>query len=374
MRVIHPVLTACIQFSLQVLLSSGLSDYRISGNSEVADSIRIGLLIQDKNSTAALRASELAVQKANQNGGVNGLSIRLVVRSMEGTWGTGSREAVSLIFDENVIGILGSHDGRNAHLVEQVAARSRVVFISAWTSDPTLSQAFVPWFFNCVPTDIQQALSLTGEIYSRRKLSRIAVISDSGYDSQSALNNFIKVESGENRPQPLKISIDNNTNIPELSVKLKSSDIQGIILFVQPPLSAKIAEGLKIQNDSLPVFGTIALLDENKISVQDMKNYEKLIIVSPGSLSGNVNTAFRDDYKKAYGIFPGSVASFAFDGMNLLIEAIRKSGPGYENMQKELYETRYNGVTGIIQFDKRGNRKGTPGIVEIKNGIPIHLK
>ena len=47
---------------------------------------------------------------------------------------------------------MGSHDGRNAHLVEQVATKSQVVFLSAWASDPTLSQAFVPWFFSCVPT------------------------------------------------------------------------------------------------------------------------------------------------------------------------------------------------------------------------------
>ena len=84
---------------------------------------------------------------------------------MEGPWGTGSKQAVNLVFDEEVVAMLGSHDGRNAHLVEQVSAKSRVVFLSAWSGDPTLAQAFVPWFFNCVPNDLQQADVLIEEIY-----------------------------------------------------------------------------------------------------------------------------------------------------------------------------------------------------------------
>jgi branched-chain amino acid transport system substrate-binding protein len=397
MRDIQPLLNACMAFALQVILSSGLSNphpvpiaigsYRdpqggllnadikpTAEDSGGGDTIKIGLLIQDKNSTAALRAAGLAVQMANKKGGVNGLPVRLIVRSMEGPWGTGSKEAVSMIFDENVIGILGSHDGRNAHLVEQVAAKSRVVFISAWTGDPTLSEAYVPWFFNCVPNDLQQASSLTIEIYEKMKLSRIAVIFDNGYDSQSALKNFIKMSDGEGRPQPLKLPFDQTTTIPGLAAEFKSADIQGIILFVQPPLSAQIAEGLKLQHLDLPVFGAIALLDEDKISYPEMKNYERFVIVSAENLSGTEDVTFREDYKKAYGIFPGAVASYAFDGMNLLMEAIGKSGSDYENMQKALSEMRYDGVTGIIQFDKKGNRKGTPGFVEIKNGIAVHLK
>ena len=123
---------------------------------------------------------------------IKGIKFELVVRSMEGPWGTGSKQAVNLVFDEEVVAMLGSHDGRNAHLVEQVSAKSRVVFLSAWSGDPTLSQAFVPWFFNCVPNDLQQADALFEEIYNKRKLNKIAVVSDHGYDSQSSLKNFLK--------------------------------------------------------------------------------------------------------------------------------------------------------------------------------------
>jgi ABC-type branched-subunit amino acid transport system substrate-binding protein len=43
-------------------------------------------------------------------------------------------------------------------------------------------------------------------------------------------------------------------------------------------------------------------------------------------------------------------------------------------IQKAIADIKYEGVTGIIQFDDKGNRSGTPGFVEIQNGIPVQMK
>jgi branched-chain amino acid transport system substrate-binding protein len=162
----------------QVILIYLLSSLQIQNKEafcatgEPGKSVKIGLLIPDNNSVAARQGAELAVRKANEDGGFQGRPFELVVRSMEGPWGTGSKQAVSLIFEEKVWALMGSHDGRNAHLVEQAATKAIVPFVSAWAGDPTLSQAFVPWFFNCVPNDSQQAETLIDEIYTKRKYTR----------------------------------------------------------------------------------------------------------------------------------------------------------------------------------------------------------
>ena len=53
------------------------------------------------------------------------------------------------------------------------------------------------------------------------------------------------------------------------------------------------------------------------------------------------------------------VAAYAFDGMNLLIEAIRTSGsPEREKIQNYLTNAAYEGVTGTFRFDDMGNRIG----------------
>ena len=336
------------------------------------ESIKIGLLIQTQSSSEAKNGAELAIQNANRKSGKKGNEFELVVKSMEGPWGTGSKQAVTMIFDENVIAILGSHDGRNAHLVEQVSAKSRVVFLSAWAGDPTLSQAFVPWFFNCVPNDLQQAEALTEEIFNKRRLNNITVVSDKGYDSQSSLRNFLNQVVKEGKPEPLQLSLDSTgRNINDLTEKILRAGTDCIVLFVQPPASMKIVEQIKRKHINQPVFGSLALLDENIISQKDLKNYDNVIFISSVNLSGKTGKSFSEGYMNKYGNLPGAVAAYAYDGMNLLIEAIRKAGTEREKLQKSMADIKYEGVTGIIQFDDKGNRKGAPGLTEIKNGIPV---
>lgn len=365
-------LNRVIIFSLIIISSAYCRLWAEKQKSEGSGTIKIGLLISDSKSTAARSGAELAVKEANEKGGFKGKYFRLIVRSMEGPWGTGSKEAVSMIFDEDVLAIMGSHDGRNAHLVEQVSAKSRVVFLSAWASDPTLSQAFVPWFFNCVPNDIQQSDALVKEIFVRRSFRRVAVISDSDYDSESALDNFLKKVAGGNRPEPLQFRFDEAfPGLKGLTDELTTADFDCVVLFVQPPGSLEIAGQLRMKNKSKPVFGPLFLLDENKIPSLDLKKYDDVSIVSSEDLTGSMGIRFSEDYKRTYGNMPGAVASYAFDGMNVLIEAIKKSGADRDKIKNSLKEINYEGVTGIIQFDDKGNRRGLPGFVRMKNGIPV---
>ena len=373
MPFIKSAFQACIISVFPVLLAP--VETAAHNQIESGDTVKIGLLVSDGKSQAAKEGAELAVLEANGEGGLNGLPLKLVVSSMEGPWGTGSKQAVRMVFDEKVAAILGSHDGRNAHLVEQVAAKSRIVFLSAWSGDPTLSQAFVPWFFNCVYNDIQISDLLIREIYDKRKYMKIALISDSSYDSGSVRKNFLKKVESEGKPEPLSISYRGDSqDIRSITDKLKSEGINCIVLFGQPPASLKIVEQLRVNHLNQPVYGPLYLLDENKISIGDMKNYKNVAIVASELLSGEIGISFSKNYEKTYGRLPGAVASYAYDGMNVLIAAIRKGGTEREKLQRSFSEIKYEGVTGTIQFDERGNRKGIPVLVEIKNGIPVPVK
>jgi branched-chain amino acid transport system substrate-binding protein len=397
MRALYLIINAWLVFSPQVFLTGSLPDHQIITDSQsdpqtpqgglyaevsksplgdlgVDHTIRIGLLLPDTNSLAARNGAELAVINANRNN-TKGLNFELVVKSMEGPWGTGSKQAVTLIFDDDVVAILGSHDGRNAHLVEQVSAKSRVVFLSAWSGDPTLAQAFVPWFFTSVYNDSQISETLIEEIYIRKNFGKIAVVSDNSYDSGSTLKNFLKKTESTGKPVQLNLIInDAAIDLKDIADRLKVADIDCIISFVQPPASLKLIEQLRLNNITLPVYGTLAQLDEDKIPVKDLKMYENVKFVSPVNFKSKSGSYFVDEYKKIFGVRPGAVAACAFDGMNILIEAIRNGGTEREMIEKAIRAIKYEGVTGTIQFDDKGNRIGTMGFVEIQNGIPVQMK
>jgi branched-chain amino acid transport system substrate-binding protein len=340
---------------------------------EPEQAVKIGLLIPDNKSIAAKQGAEIAVRKANKNDGMNGIPFRLVTRSMEGPWGTGSKEAVSLIFEEKVWALLGSHDGRNAHTVEQAATKSIVVLMSAWSGDPTLSQAFVPWFFNCVPNDLQQAQILIEEIYNKKKINKVVTVSDNEYDSKQALNTFLKNVRLEEKAEPVQLLYENYSNdINSLVDQIKNSNAGCIILFCKPSTSLKTFMRIRQEKIDQPVFGSLNLMNENELSDQEFQNYDNDLYITSANWSGLKYRDFSREYEELYGENPGMVAAYAFDAMNILIEAIRSAGKSdRELIQKSLQDIHYEGVTGPVSFDSRGNRLGTYFLSPVKNGIPV---
>jgi branched-chain amino acid transport system substrate-binding protein len=361
-----------------VSLFSGLFSIDVYGSKfqgESENTIKIGFLIPDKNCLAARQGAELAIRDANNLGGLNGKPFQLIVKSMEGPWGTGSKQAVNLIFEENVWAIAGSHDGRNAHLVEQVTTKARVVFISCWASDPTLTQAYIPWYFTCVPTDLQQADAFIEEIYGIRKLTKLVAVSENGYDSKLAIENFLKKSRSAGREDPLILTYDTiKQDFNTLADKIRESDAKGVILFGKPAASIKLIQQLRNRKLNLAVFGTLSVLDEDGISDKDMRFYENLISVSAEDRSKPKDLSFRKEFQRIYGRQPAAVAAYAYDGISVLIKAIRSAGPDRDEIRKALSKIQFDGVTGPIRFDDKGRRTGAVGLMIIKNGVPVMVE
>jgi branched-chain amino acid transport system substrate-binding protein len=356
-------------FVLQSLAGQDLTEEGSAG--DIKKSIRIGLLISEEKEKAALYGAEMAVSEANKNGGYFNTPFQLEVRSMEGPWGTGSKQAVNLIFDEEVWAIMGSHDGRNAHLVEQVTTKARIVFLSAWATDPTLSQAFTPWYFSCVPNDNQQADMLIEEVFVKRKLSRVAVIYESGYDSKQTMNSFLKKLKISGFSDPLKLVYDNtDQNCSALLDQISKANINCVILFGMPSTSLKLVRQIREKELNISLFGALSLLNDNELSDHELKNYEGVVMITPGHWLSTMGTYFIEKFQSLYGYKPGAVSTYAYDGMSIIIKAIREAGLDSDSIQKSLIGIKYKGVTGLIQFDENGNRVDPGQLMEIKNGQP----
>jgi branched-chain amino acid transport system substrate-binding protein len=369
MKFLKFIISVWIIFVLQGFMIHKARTLKIGDQS--GDTIRIGLLIQDQNFLAAKHAAELAIQKANETGGLNGIPFEMIELSMEGPWGSGSKQAVDLIFEKEVVAILGSNDGRNAHLVEQVSAKTRVIFISAWSGDPTLSQAYVPWFFSCVPNDMQQADALIKEIFIIEKINNIAVVSDNDYDSKLALSVFLKKLDISGKPDPKQFFYDNTEqHFNELADQIVNANVNGIILFGQPAASRKIIEQFRQRKIKMPVFGTLSVSGYRETEEPELKSYESAVLVTSGHWFRPGGLSFRQEFLKKYGYQAGPVAAYAYDGMNLIINAIKNAGTEREDIQKYLKDIKYDGTTGLIRFDDKGNRIGEVLLMKIKNGIP----
>lgn len=334
--------------------------------------VKIGLLIPDSEALAAKHGAELAIKKANEKGGYSGQPFHLVVRSTEGPWGAGSKESVSLVFEDEVVAIMGSLDGRNAHLAEQVATKTRIVFLSSWATDMTLSQAFVPWYFRCVPNDRQQAISLVQEIYEKRRIKNVVSIAMDDYDSRNAVGIFVKVTDSMNVATPKQFLCKlSDQNFREVLTDIEKYGTEAIVLFGKPAFASTIIPKLQQRNMKQTIFGSLSIMDEQKASSPDWNILEDIILVSSGHWFTHEGIAFQKEYQKAYGYQPGAAAAYAFDGINVIIEVIKRAGPDRDEIIDAFAETDFKtGVTGEIQFDENGNRSGNASLMTIDNGKP----
>ncbi len=349
--------------------------YAFQKNSSTLQAIKIGLLVTDETSVEAQNAAEMAIELANKKSIKYGKKFELITRSMEGPWGTGSKEAVNMVFDDNVWAILGSHDGRNAHLVEQVIAKTRVVFLSAWASDPTLAQAYVPWFYNVVPNANQQAKTLIDAIYSKRISNKIAVFSEENYDVNLEAESFLAVLNAANKPKPLHLKYKNSSQNFENFIQLiKKEEIDGIVLFGESSNSWKIIRQLREKKINFPIFGTPNLLGGSDLDIKRLSTQTNIFVCTSGNWLQEKELSFQNNFQKKYGKMPSAIAAYAFDGMNILITAIQSSGFDREKFQEILPKTNHLGATGSIKFDEKGNRLEGTSIIDISSGNSILLK
>ncbi|MBD0777908.1 ABC transporter substrate-binding protein [Maribacter sp. ANRC-HE7] len=336
-------------------------------HTEVEDVITIGLLVNDDTSQAARNAAELAIHIANKDQGLNGKQFKVVTRSMEGPWGTGSKEAVNLVFKEKVWALLGSHDGRNAHLAEQVIAKTRVVFLSAWASDPTLSQAYIPWFYNCVPNDIQQAEVLVNEIVNVQKTNTIAIAVQEDYDAKTALKYLEKQLVDKGGPKPLiQTFAQCLDHTGGFMGELRNKAVEALIILGDPEQSWELMGVLRKNGVKLPFYGTIPMLGVRDLSIPERGNPSDLTILYSGNWL-KTNTLQSQHGAVGRDAISNAMAAYTFDAMNVLINAIKASGFDRDKVYETMSKTDFEGVTGNVQFDKNGNRRSDLKLVGIAN-------
>jgi branched-chain amino acid transport system substrate-binding protein len=329
-------------------------------------------LIPDQEAQAARHGAALAIEQANRTGG---WQFELVTRSTEGLWGSGSKESVNLVFEDEVVAILGSLDGRNAHPAEQVATKTRIAFLSAWATDMTLSQAFVPWYFRCIPNDGQQAAALLQEIVENRRFTRVATLATESYDARHASRTFARVAVSRGLDPPRQFVYPSpDQSLPGILASMERDGTEAIVLFGDPEFATEVMTLLKQKGMNQMIFGTLAVTDGQKAGGTDWSKWEGSMLVSSGHWFTAEGKAFQDAFRKTYGYLPGAAAAYAYDGTRVILEAVRQAGADRDSIIGALAGTNHrSGTTGPIQFDAQGNRAGPAGLMTVRNGKPSRM-
>ncbi len=339
-----------------------------SGIHQGSGSVPVGLLIPDSTQRDAVTAAQMAIDAANLQGGVNGIPFRLVVRSTEGPWGAGSKESVSLVYEDKVVAIAGALDGRNGHLAEQVATKSHLAYLETRATESTLSQAFVPYFMRVLPNDDQQADAILQRVANRNG-GRVAVLYDQVYDHLHAARSFTRIANRTGQPDPLLLSLDTlGTDPGKLISVLQKGRLNHLVIPYRNGATLRMIQKVRQHLPQITVYGTLGLTTGMVPGDPEWQKLEGVVAISPGSGTEFSNNLFNKKFSERTGHAPPVGVGYTFDGVSMIIRAIRDNGTDREAVRDGLAAMRYPGITGTIAFDEMGNRNGPVSFCIIRNG------
>ena len=342
-----------------------------SGALRESGSVPIGLLIPDSTRQEAITAARMAIDAANDQGGFHGVPFTLVVRSTEGPWGAGSKESVSLVYEDRVVAIVGALDGRNGHLAEQVATKSHLVYLETLATESTLSQAFVPYFMRVVPNDDQQARAIL-EKAAKTRNGTLAVLYDQQYDHLYAARSFSRIAGRAGYSDPVLIDTETLNSDPEQFLDLLQQ--QRVAHLVVPFRTEETVMLLQKTRQILPhitIYGTLGLITGMVPGDPSWSELDGAVIVSPGAPPLSGGSTFEKQFRERIGHAPPVEVAFTYDGISAITRAVRNAGTDRESVKNELTGMQIDGITGMFSFDEMGNRLDTIRFFQLKDGKPI---
>ena len=317
-------------------------------------SIKIGMLIskdssRDLSSRNSVYAAELAIEEFNKHQIQTGRPLaRLIVKSCDGNWGSGSKQAVDLIFNDKVNVLAGALNGQNAHLVEQVATKAQMVFLSTSALDPTLSQINIPWFFRSTFNDNQVSSAIIKDVLIPNNFKNVVMVYQEGYDFDLGKKALIKRLSAEQLINIKEISIH---ELAAKKVEL-NKETKAIIYFGN-------VQSLKSHVKYFPVDVTVYLGSSAELAIPPLKSFPEILVPVYSDWSDEAFAGFQKKFRDRFKLEPHYHAVYTYDGISVLLKTIENGSDDSASMANSLRTIHHPGISGNISLDMSGDRVGT---------------
>ena len=123
-----------------------------------------------------LNGATLAIEEANANGGYGGKPFKLMLHNDSAIWGAASNEIVKMVYDEKVWAMFGSISSDTTHIALRLTLKAETPLVNSASTDPTIPETLVPWYFTDIQDDRLQGYTLARHIYDELGLKRVAIL------------------------------------------------------------------------------------------------------------------------------------------------------------------------------------------------------
>jgi branched-chain amino acid transport system substrate-binding protein len=341
--------------------------------------VRIGFLGPLKGSVMVplglqmLQGATLSIEDANKKGGYKGLPFVLLPHNDVGLWGAAANEVVKMD-DEKVWAFLGSIDDIVSHVALRAALKLEIPMVCTGNPDPTYTETNIPWTIRVISDDRQSGYALVNYIYKKDNHSRVAVIRANNRYGRVGVKEFSDAAVRVGHPIVIEERfLDGDTDFKSQIERLKKTSPDAILIWGNANESAIIIRQLREMGMKQPVYGSDRMISPVFLKIAANLAEGVITTCQYNPDAGNTKLKeFRINYLKRFGQEPDVFAAHAYDGMNIIIDAIRKAGLNRVLIRDVLLDLKtfqnYEGVTGKIVFDQTWNDIGEIWMAQVRQG------
>jgi ABC-type branched-subunit amino acid transport system substrate-binding protein len=335
-----------------------------------------------------LHGAQMAVDEANARGGYGGKPFRLMLhndydnwqakavygddRPTDPTiWGSSSNEAVKMVYDDQDWAIFGSISSEATHIILRVALRAEIPIVNSASTDPTIPETYIPWYFTDLQDDRVQCLTLARRIYTELGLKRVAILR---VNNRYGRFGVLKLRDAARRlGHPIVIEqkyLPGDTDFTRQLKVIQDSRTDAIVLWADESEAAAILKQMQAFGMKQRVFGAYRTLGPELLAAAGpaAEGFEAVFPYDPTRNDPrwlDFNRGFEEKYHEK----PEHFASLAYDAMNALLDSICKAGLNRARIHDALANIeQYDGVTGHMVFDPNQKNVAPMYLGTVHNG------
>ena len=260
--------------------------------------------------------------------------------------------------DAKVAGVVGHLNSGVSIPASTVYAQAGIPMVTGSSTNPKLTEQGLKTVFRTVGRDDQQGPAIASYLAAEYKPKLVAVIDDATAYGEGLGNEVEKTLTAAGikvlpREKGTKDTRDWKAVLTKIKGKKPDAIFYGGMDATAGPL---LKQGRELGIKAIFAFGDGACTNTMKDLAGDAA--EGFVCSQAGIPVQAANTKFLADFKAKFNAEPIQYSPFTYDSTNLLIAAMQKANSADPaKYLPELAKISYNGATGKIEFDEKGDRK-----------------
>lgn len=351
-----------------------------------AETIKVGAILAETGSAAFLgkpevKTLQMLVEQVNNNGGLNGNKIELIIKDSAGKKENAVSFAKQLIEEEHVFAILGPTRSGSTMAIKNIAEKSKTLLISC-ASTKAIVDPVAQWVFKTPQNDSLAVRKIYQEM-NKQGLKKIAVVvGGTGFGKMGKM--FLNDLAPEYGIEVLmnETYSPKATDLSPLVTKLMSNkEIEAVVNWSIVPAQTILAKNMKQQKWNVPLFqshgfGNIKYVQAGGAGTEGIIFPAGRLLIADSLPDSHpqkeVLVTYKNDYEKKYNEPVSTFGGHAFDAFKILCRGIEQSGSlDREKVRQVIENMTFVGTGGIFQFsptDHSGLKIDAFEMMTVKDG------